>query len=159
MRRGGKTLISYYDLGENLKNTKNLTVKIEKDNGESIVNLSRKTIFRLEQFLRDDNCLSWSDRDFDCASFAHHLNDIDYIFSNLDYSKWVISSFEGSELNPGDTIMTSNELGTITHFAIYLDDGIYLSKYGNHNKLIANTLEEIKKSYKSEFVHKLKPVK
>jgi hypothetical protein len=98
---------------------------------------------------------------FDCSSFAHFLNDIPYQFPNFYKNNWIFEKLTTHDLLAGDTIIISsvgNE-NDFVHLAIYINNGIYLSKFGNSGNLIFATLEEMKKGFGGQTSFKITPNK
>ncbi len=76
---------------------------------------------------------------------------------------WIINSLKSEDdLKPGDTIFISRvntPYQGITHFAIYIGYGLYLSKFGNLGRLIVTSLNEMKKGFGGNFVFSAIPVR
>lgn len=100
-------------------------------------------------------------KDHDCASFAHAANGISYTFADFDPNKWNFSSFSDSDIKAGDTILITGEPEITSqdfkHFAIYLADGLYLSKFGETGNLIVNDLPSLKKLFDGDNIHLAAP--
>lgn len=97
---------------------------------------------------------------FDCSSFAHFLNGVPYEFGRLRDEKWDINQITSDDhLRAGDTIAITNgeNFSKITHLAVYVADGVYISKFGTGGGIVFATLEEMKKGFGGEFVFKLEP--
>jgi len=99
------------------------------------------------------------DGDFDCSSFVHYLNDIPYQFPVFKKKDWIFNQLITDELSPGDAIAISSsfEENSLVHLAVYVDSGIYLSKFGSTGDLIFATLEEMKKGFGGQAVFKITP--
>lgn len=147
---------SYYKLRD-LSNTKRLRILLRESDEEREVMLPEEMLVRMTQYLQRENSLQ---SPFDCASFAHYANGIPYVFSHFDPSFWNVEAFAESSMKPGDTVAIHNggdRLEDITHFAIYLGDGLYISKFGTAGRLIVSNIDEMKKGFAGEDVVKVSP--
>ena len=84
----------------------------------------------------------------DCNCFAHYVNEVDFEFGRLKNSSWITSEISTEAiLSPGDTIMIGKSENEITHLAVYLGEGLYLSKFGTFGGLIVTTLRGMKMGF------------
>ena len=82
---------------------------------------------------------------FDCNCFAHYMNGVEYVFGRFDYRQWAVRPLaQESLLKPGNTLIIGHNSSTLTHFALYLGHGLYLSKFGASGPLIVTDLEAMK---------------
>ncbi len=146
---------SYYALN-NLSKTKKLEIVIAIKDVLKIVELPEAMLERIATFIQEDHKREGK---FDCGSFVHFANGIDYEFSQFFIGKWDITDFDEQNMVSGDSIMISKdpEHMNVTHLAIYLGDGLYLSKFGVGGKLIATTMDEMKKGFAGQYAFKMRP--
>ncbi|MFA6393728.1 MAG: hypothetical protein WCW25_02565 [Patescibacteria group bacterium] len=155
---------SYYRLS-NLSRTDNIQVLMRTDQGLKNIRLPEQMLSNIARFIREDS--KPREERFDCASFAHLVNDIPYEFGNYQAKNWDMRLLsDENNLKPGDTIAIANtdnpnnfSNGDITHFGIYLGDSLYLSKFGNKGKLIVANLEEMKKGFGGDYFFQANPKK
>lgn len=155
---------SYYRLS-NLSRTDSVQVLMRTDQGLKNIHLPEQMLSNIARFIREDS--KPREERFDCGSFAHFINDIPYQFSNYRAESWDMRLLnDENNLKPGDTIALTktdnpNDFsdGDITHFAIYLGDSLYLSKFGSKGKLIVANLEEMKKGFGGDYFFQANPKK
>jgi hypothetical protein len=150
---------SYYQL-KDLSNTKKVELLIRDAEGAKRVGLPIAMLDRLGEYLRTERDLT--DYNMDCSAFAHLLNDIPHQFAKFDPNRWDLLLLSNEDdLKIGDTVLLStgeSALGSeIVHFAIYIGDGLYISKFGTSGSLITTTLEEMRKGFGGEFLFKGTP--
>lgn len=96
---------------------------------------------------------------FDCNCFAHFMNGKEYEFNRFSYSEWQIEEYSSEKnLVPGSTILIGHDRTNITHLAIFLGSGFYLSKFGTCGPLIVTTLDQMKKGFGGNVVFVARPV-
>jgi hypothetical protein len=95
---------------------------------------------------------------FDCNCFAHYMNGKTYVFGTFNNSEWQVEELSSERnLVPGNTILIGHNRANITHLAIFLRGGFYLSKFGGTGPLIITTLDEMKKGFGGDLVFVAKP--
>lgn len=98
----------------------------------------------------------------DCGYFVHYMNRIPYD-GHIDTELWNFKPYiSDEELITGDTILMSERIGNETypkHMAIYLSDGLFLSKFGigRGNNLIVTTVEEMAAAFGGSYVSIMLP--
>lgn len=153
-RNQDRMLFSYYKLS-NLSGTKKLEVLMESDHGIEKVELPERMLDNIARFLREDS--KPRKEDFDCASFAHFVNDLPYEIGAYDPDAWKFERLESEkQLKAGDTVFITRSEDNwktidIAHAAIYLNKGLYISKFGVSGKLVVTTLEEMKKMFDGQY--------
>ncbi len=149
--RGG---YDYYKL-KDLSQTRAISVTLREKDEEKDVELPEDMLQNMANYLANKNNITGH---FDCASFAHAANGIPYESPKYDPSNWVQSDFDGN-INPGETIIMEdkNKPNLFNHFAIYLGDGLYISKFGSSGPLIVSDVDGMRKGFGSDKVFKLKP--
>lgn len=150
---------SYYQLSD-LSHTTNADVMMRDGTDLKAVELPEGMFDKIAQHLRKEN--KPRDGRFDCGDFVHFVNDIPYKSSQFRPELWNIDSLNSEDnLSPGDTVFISHSdnpnSNGITHFAIYMGHNLYLSKFGNTGRLIAASLDEMKKGFGGDFVFKATP--
>ena len=84
---------------------------------------------------------------------------LSFTFFAISYTGWIVPI--SLLTHPTETIFISSKEkpveGDYDHFAIFVADGLYLSKFGNAGKMTVTSLEEMKKFYGAEHVFKIKP--
>ncbi len=96
---------------------------------------------------------------FDCFCFVHSLNGLDFPFARFDLREWQVEKLaDESSVKIGDTIMTGHDVRSFTHLAIYIGDGVYLSKFGVSGPLIVADIPAIKTGFGGEELFKVVPV-
>lgn len=150
---------SYYNL-KNLSKTERVEVLIRDSNEIYRADLPEKMLDRLADFIREKENIQEC---FDCSSFVYGLNDIPNLSEEPISDKWRVQRIAGeSQLIPGDSVMIlgdKTEKGfEVEHFAIYIGEGLYLSKFGDEGPMIAATREEMQNFYgKDGFACKITP--
>jgi len=155
---------NYYCLS-NLSRTDSIQVLMRNDQGLKNIHLPEQMLSNIARFIREDS--KPREERFDCASFVHFVNDVPYQFGNCQAKNWNMRLLsDENNLKPGDTIAIAkidnpNNFSDedITHFAIYLGDSLYLSKFGSKGKLIVANLEEMKKGFGGEYFFQANPKK
>jgi hypothetical protein len=75
---------------------------------------------------------------YDCFSFVHEMNSVP-ITDKLDERKWdFLPINDPNSLKPGDAILITNKRMKIVHYALYLQNGLYLSKFGPSKLIVAD---------------------
>ncbi len=145
----------YYKLSD-LSNTDQIEISMRDQSGTRDINLPEEILGKIAAFIREDHRREGK---FDCSSFVHFANGIPYEFGSLVISKWDVSDFDESQLLPGDSVMISKdpEHTDVTHLALYLGEGLYLSKFGNGGKLIVTTMRNMKKAFEGKYVFRIQP--
>lgn len=155
--RGREKTLSYHDIND-LSRTLAIEISIKEGSEKKIVQLPSEMLARMAEYIRMQNNIKGG---FDCSSFVHFVNGIPYDLGNLKIENWEHSPLEEKKLEPGSTIMITESKDGInhqpTHLAIYLGNGLYLSKFGRKGNLIATDLAEMKKGFGGEFVFKMIP--
>lgn len=82
------------------------------------------------------------------------MNGVDYLFGKFDNQKWVVEKLDVSSLKIGDTIIIGRDRQTLTHFAIYIGEGLYLSKFGSSGPLIVTDIPAMKIGFGGDEVFK-----
>lgn len=151
---------SYYKL-KNLRGTRSVEILLRSPDQIERVPFSENQLERIADFIRTETEL---ERDFDCNAFVHKVHNIPHARGVFDPDKWNVTRLEKEDgLMPTDTICISHDptieygRSRITHFAIFLGNGLYLSKFGTSGRLIATTLEEMKKGFGGDFVFLVTP--
>ncbi len=95
--------------------------------------------------------------DFDCLCYAHYLNDVKYTPKYYNSQLWIQTKFDKNQLKPGHTIIMYDDNQNISHFAVYLDQGLYISKFGTTGGVYVSDLSSMKKYYNSNDVYQIIP--
>ena len=159
-QEGGR--FSFFKM-HNLSNTQKLEILMKKDGKLHTVALPTTTLERIAEYLRKSSSESWPD--IDCSGFAHFANGIPWKAGVFDLNRWNMTILdEETMLRPGDTVCitqsspsAAHRMGNIVHFAIFLGEGLYLSKFGMHGPLIVTTLEEMERGYHGDQAYLAKP--
>ncbi|KKR69735.1 MAG: hypothetical protein UU12_C0038G0012, partial [Candidatus Woesebacteria bacterium GW2011_GWA2_40_7b] len=149
--RGG---YDYYKL-KDLSQTRAISITLREKDEEKDVELPEDMLQNMANYLANKNNITGH---FDCASFAHAANGIQYESPNYNPSNWIQSEFDGN-INPGETVIIEDKdkPNMFNHFAIYLGDDLYISKFGGAGPLIVSDLDAMKKGFDGDSVFKLKP--
>lgn len=108
-----------------------VTVKIKDE--EAILHLPHNYGVRILNYLKLDICHKLNDyKGFDCYAFICLLADVKYSPQNPEFD---YEEFDYNKTNPNDgdfIVLTSDDSipNSIKHWALYLKDGLYLSKFG-----------------------------
>ncbi len=137
---------------ENIKNGKINDLKIFSHYNDEVFELpippeDRRNII---VYLRDGEPFP----DFDCKHFLHDIkwmNSIENLYgSRLNASQWRLSKKNPSKLVPGECVMLVSELHPnhlraedIQHYAYYLWDGLYISKFWRDWGICITSLEKM----------------
>lgn len=118
------------------------------NNKEKILNLPTKMKHRFIDYFRNS-----SRSPYNCYGYVLHLNNWqDSGISEFDFDRRLVEGVK--ELKSGDTIaitqQTTNAGRMPMHYAIYLSDGLFLSKMGSGGRIIVNSLETMKFLYMTE---------
>jgi len=132
-----------------------LDLSVETDRGRRTVNLPEEMNARILNYLRLGHpCLP-----FDCSSFVHYMNGVDFHFGEFDDRRWVVETLtDEGLLKEGDTILLGHNRKTFTHGAIYLGDGLYLSKFGPDGPLIITDVPAMKIGFGGNEVFRSYPI-
>ncbi len=142
--------------GVDIPNHSRLHLSIETARGKKTVLLPEAMSARILDYLRLGRAPS---SPFDCNCFAHYMNGVDYLFGKFDRQKWVVEPMvDESSLKEGDTIIIGHDRQMLTHFAIYLGEGYYLSKFGSSGPLIVADLPAMKIGFGGEVVFRTHPI-
>ncbi|NTW46264.1 MAG: C40 family peptidase [Candidatus Moranbacteria bacterium] len=146
---------SYYKLSD-LSNTDRIEISMRDRNGTRDIDLPEEMLGKIAAFIREDHRREGK---FDCSSFVHLANGIPHEFGSMVISKWDVSDFDEGTLAPGDSVMISKdrEHMNVTHLALYLGEGLYLSKFGNAGKLIVATMKNMKKAFEGKYAFHIRP--
>ena len=143
------TKISYYIL-TNISRTESLEILLLKDGVEHKIQLPEAMLLKIAEYFRTYE-KSGAIEDADCAMFAYFVNGVP--FSGPPKSEdWIMNRLDESALAIGSTVILGSRVAhdpekiNIIHWAIYLGDGLYLSKAGKE-KLIALNMADMKKMY------------
>lgn len=147
---------SYYKIND-LSGIENIMIEI---NGEKIF-LPEKMNDRLAYYMREQNNIKTY---FDCASFAHLLNSVDYTPKMFYPHKFIIENISNENLHnlqTGDTLFISESSNPknykATHFAIYLGKNLHISKFGPSGKLIVTDMDNMMKGFGGNYIFKMIP--
>ena len=143
-----------------LSRTKKVSIILrEKDEGKEI-KLPSDMLQRMAEYLAKKAKMK---EPFDCASFVHAINGIPYDYGHFYPHKWEITDLNNS-MDVGSSVAFTKraflfEKNKYTHLAIYLGDGLYLSKNGTDNALFVTDIDTLRKLYGNGKIYKLKPKK
>jgi len=97
---------------------------------------------------------------FDCYCFGHFLNSLSYRFSFSPLSKWEECIFDEDLLKTGDSIaiftIKDGSINEFNHFAIYIGNGLYLSKGGPKGPLVVCDIDIMKSAFGGNQVYLLR---
>ena len=148
----------YYKL-KDLAETRAISITLREKDETKDVEMPEDMLDRMADYLSNMNSTNGNGR-FDCVSFVQAVNGIPYEYTKYDPSKWNQSNFNG-DVKVGDTIAIVDsdapQANQYTHFAIYLGDGLYISKFGFSGPLIVSDVDEMKKGFHGDTVYKLEP--
>lgn len=142
-----------------LRSVTTVDLVIQKNRQPESHPLSQLLSSRLARFLRGEG---YDVTRADCGYFAHYMNGFPYD-GFIDEAKWNFSPYiDDKHLQAGDTILMSlktDKSAHPRHMAIYLTDGLYLSKFGRgpEGHLIVATLWEMYTAFGGSFVSVMKP--
>ena len=155
--------ISYYNV-TNLTRTALLEIAIRDGMAAATVEMPEPMLARMADYVRTKELQPAA---FNCLSFAKHANGLPQSQSaegipQFEPHYWDICPMDDeASLKSGDTVFIA-ELPdpteySATHFAVYLNDGLYLSKFGNTGPLIASSLPEMKKGFGGDHTFQIVP--
>lgn len=148
---------NFYGL-KDLKRTNSIEIIMRGGNEEVLVDLPNLMLDRIAKYMSEKEHISGL---FDCASFAHAANGIPYEFSKLKNENWIREDFDRDTMRPGDTVAicdsSTDDNHQFVHFAIYVGDDLYLSKFGSSGPLIVANVDEMKAGFSGDFVRKMVP--
>lgn len=138
-------------IGNQVKNLKFITYSSSNnndDNGEcNTLSFPEEMARKLIKFFK----IRKLPENFDCGMFARYL--IGESCRYYQYDPWITDHFnkgikiEESQLSSGDIIFIEDGDGAIQHWAIYIGEGLYISKFGRVGKVGIATLAEMRKLY------------
>jgi hypothetical protein len=96
----------------------------------------------LNIFFNKNNLL----KEFDCTSFIHYFKQIPYIYTMYDQYKWDENEYKENKLNTGDVI-AMKLYDECVHFAIYLCNGLYISKLGGNGSVVVTNIKQLEIAY------------
>ncbi len=160
-------IVQFWEYSEYIHNHKslvnkkinNLIIEIKEDNSSRELKIPQNIKSKLIKYLQD-----WpSDNPFDCWSFAHFINGINYNRPNLKIKDRTVKDFD-QDIKPWETITISDwynqdtwKYENITHFAIYIWEWLYISKFWNLWWIIIANVDEMKKLFWGSKIHKVFP--
>lgn len=87
-------------------------------------------------------------RPFDCNCFAHLLNGVTYKFESFQTRLWSLEQVVDPEaIRLGDTLLLGYSKNEITHVAVNIGDGLYISKFGIDGPVLVTTLDALQLIY------------
>lgn len=105
---------------------------------------------------------------YDCNRFVHFLNGVKYSRTKHISKRWKIELISNDidqfinsdfEFITGDTILIGKSYNEIAHAAIYLGDGLYLSKVGDTGPLVIASVDEMRKGFGGHQIYLIKPIR
>ncbi len=131
-----------------------LTIKLESSNGlYARLDLPEKTNNRILEYLKKgypEPC--------DCNCFAHFINQVDFKFGRFNSSSWDVNPLETEGvLTPGETILIGQSENKLTHAAVYLGEGLYISKFGASGSLMVTSLKAMKRGFGGDLTWTIRP--
>lgn len=85
---------------------------------------------------------------FDCNCFAHLLNDVSYTFGKFSTRVFSLHQVpDESVLRAGDTILLGYSRHEITHVAVALGDGLFISKFGVTGPVLVTNFPTLQLTY------------
>jgi len=148
---------SYLHFNERFKSkAKEIDFAIENDdNSIDIFHLPPNMSKRLIEYFRISPL-----KPFDCYSFGHFLNSVSYGLRFFSLSKWEKCFFNENLLQTGDSIVIftikDGSIKKFNHFAIYIGNGLYLSKGGVSGPLVVSDLDIMKSAFGGNQVYQLR---
>lgn len=144
-----------YDL-QDISNLSSLKLVLQTSFGKKELVLPEKIYTRLINYFREKKHLL---QDFDCASFVFFLYDMPFDDRTIWPQIWHFDKIEEEKnVQAGDIVLVcardADEL-VVKHMAIYLSDGLYISKFGDKGNIIFATLDEMKKGFLGTEVHRI----
>ncbi len=109
-------------------------------------------------YIRNQNNIDkiiWNNDFFDCVSFVHYLNWVEYINNSLYLDKWTFEKFiDLSQLKIWDTIISwlkdyplEPKFTPHIHFSIYLWKWFFMWKYWKNSLIMVSDIEWLKELY------------
>lgn len=127
---------------DRLKKIISVEVIIRKGDAESVVSLPYIELNNLAAFLRDEGTMN-------CASFVSKIKEDFRADFNLFEDEWPL--IENQPLYPGDVVALGED-GNCTkaiHYAIYLGEDLYLSRYNMTGILVVSSLKKMEDAFQS----------
>lgn len=85
---------------------------------------------------------------FDCNCFAHLLNGVTYKFESFQTRLWSLEQVVDSDaIRIGDTLLLGYSKNEITHVAVNIGEGLYISKFGIDGPVLVTTIEALQLIY------------
>lgn len=148
-----------------LSNTVGIEIYLKDGKNFNKVSLPTTMTEYIAQFVKE---MHKKRSDYDCGAFVHAAFGLtsdksrDRSKSVINMSDWELSSYSPNKITPGDAILIKNVSKkykdiehTNRHYAIYLGDGLFLSKFGTSGTLIACTIDEMKSGFDGNDVYKM----
>jgi hypothetical protein len=148
--------ISYYETN-NLYDVNNISIEIDG----RIIDFPEKMKEKLAYYMREQHIIKDY---FDCVSFVHLLNSIDYANKGFYTHRFIIENIDdknSNNLKAGDTVFisksTNPENYQATHFAVCIGENLYISKFGSSGKLIVTDIDNMMKGFGGNYIFKMIP--
>lgn len=102
----------------------------QEDNSKVVCNLPSVVAKNLTTYLQNGA----PEEEFSCTQFVRYLHGLAYDRHTFNYDEWDFNYFSTQQkLQPGDVLMFADvSEGTADHCAVYIGEGLYLSKYGEY---------------------------
>ena len=130
--KSSREKINYYEGSDfDLSNLWEMDIIIQSQK----INLSYEETNNIAKFIREGLYF------LDCRGFVELVKNFTFIFKRQGFIP-----FSQDQISVGDVLYMSK--GKNTHFAIYLGNNIYMSKYGSvYDKVFVTTLEQMASAY------------
>jgi hypothetical protein len=159
-----KLHVNLFHRFSNLSNAKKVEIFLRKWKLLEKVELSEEMLTKISEFIR----FELSEKQVrDCIAFAHFINWVDYTIWDsfekyVERWNWIDKIDEESSLKVWDTIMIienniEEKWFKVTHFATYLWNWLYLSKFWDIWNLMVTSLEEMKKFFCWNIIFRVNP--
>lgn len=174
--------LPFYEF-KDLSRTNVVDIELVLEDGSiSSVELNQEILNRLGRFIADR-----PQEDvpiFDCISFAHYVHGIPFTHPYIVATNWIVEEIKTDELNqlrPGDILAMANKIepsryrkfylwmtrrdpnntdhhyNDIRHFAMYLGNEVFVSKLGQYEPIVFNSLAQLHKTYETSYQLSFEP--
>lgn len=136
-------ILDYYTDNPDLSGLAEIEIVIKKGVMEKSISWPYMDLENLKNFFRGKEAAN-------CAGLVNLIKGNNVADFRLFEKNWF--PVENNSLVAGDIIALSKDVDSSSadHYAVYLGEDLYLSKYGAIEKLIVVTLEEMKSNHKSK---------
>ncbi len=143
-------------LNNTIEQTQRLLICQEENYGHTCdpINLPAPIVQNILHFLKAEHPVT----EWRCQDFIRAAHGFNFTPNELTVEKQFYIPYGESQPAPGDAVALLDSVGRVRHYAIYLADDLFLSKYGGCNRLEISKLNEMHTVYGTDSSVLLRPI-